>query len=69
MSQKKLISLFFLLLGISLLYAGVHEYRILSSSYNPLFTISPGNDTRAMLIVGVAASVSGFVGLMREKVI
>jgi len=69
MSQKKLISLFFLLLGLSLLYAGVEEYRILSSSYNPLFTISPGNETRAMIIVGIATAVSGFLGMLREKVI
>lgn len=69
MTPKKLVSLFFLLLGLSLLYAGVQEYRILSSSYNPLFTISPGNETRAMLIVGAAAAVSGFVGLLRKKVI
>lgn len=69
MSQKKMISLFFLLLGLSLLYAGVQEYRILSSSYNTLFSISPANETRAIIIIGVAISISGFVGLLRDKVI
>lgn len=69
MSQKKMVSLFFLLFGLSLIYAGVQEFRILSSSYNPLFTISPDNDIRAMIIVGAATTVSGFVGLIRKKVI
>ena len=69
MSQKKIVSLFFLLFGLSLIYAGVQEFRILSSSYNPLFTISPDNDIRAMIIVGTATTVSGFVGLFRKRVI
>jgi len=69
MSQKKIVSLFFLLFGLSLIYAGVQEFRILSSSYNPLFNISPDNDIRAMIIVGTATTVSGFVGLLRKRVI
>ncbi|REL24245.1 DUF3185 family protein [Rhodohalobacter sp. SW132] len=69
MSQKKIVSLFFLLFGFSLIFAGVQEYKILSSSYNPLFTITPDNEIRGMLIVGIATAVSGFVGLLRKKVI
>ena len=69
MSRKKLFSLIVILLGLMSLYFGINEYRILSSSYNPLFTITPDNDTKALLIFGAAALVSGFVGLIREPVI
>jgi len=69
MSQKKLVSLFFLLFGLSMIYAGIQEFRILSSSYNPLFTITPDNEIRGMIIIGIAASVSGFLGLLRKKVL
>lgn len=69
MSRKKIFSLFMILLGLMSLYFGVNEYRILSSSYNPLFNITPDNDTLALLIFGAAAVVSGFVGLIRESVV
>lgn len=69
MSRKKIFSLFVILLGLMSLYFGINEYRILSSAYNPLFTISPDNDTMALLIFGAAATVAGFVGLIRKSVL
>jgi len=52
-----------------MIYAGVQEIHILSSDYNPIFNIRPGSETRAFLILGIASAVSGFVGLIRRKII
>ncbi|NBC27386.1 MAG: DUF3185 family protein [Bacteroidetes bacterium] len=69
MTRKQLISLLLLLLGVILLTTGVQEFRLLSSSYNTLFTITPQQEIQVLMILGVAATVAGFVGLIRDKVL
>lgn len=69
MNHKKIVSFIVLLLGLSLLYAAHSEFKILSSEYNPLFNITPDSEIRWLTILGVAASVSGFLGLIRNKII
>lgn len=69
MLHKKIVSLLFLLLGISLLYFGVYEVYLLSAYLDPLVPITPDAETKLMIILGAAASVSGFVGIIRDKTI
>lgn len=69
MTRKQLISLLLLLLGVILLTTGVQEFRLLSSSYNTLFTITPQQEIQVLMILGVAATVAGFVGLIRDNVL
>lgn len=54
-----------LCVGLILLTAGWQEYRLLSSSYNPLFTISPDRESMWLMILGAAGTIGGFVGLLR----
>jgi len=69
MLHKKIISFLFLLLGISLLYIGVHEVYLISAYLDSIVPITPGTETKLMIILGTAASVSGFVGIIRDKTI
>lgn len=69
MLHKKIVSLLFLLLGISLLYFGVYEVYLLSAYLDSLVPITPDTETKLMIILGAAASVSGFVGIIRDKTI
>lgn len=69
MNHKKIVSFIILLLGLSLLYAAHSEFKVLSSEYNPLFNVTPNTEIRWLIILGVAASVSGFLGLIRNKII
>lgn len=69
MLHKKIVSLFFLLLGLSLLYVGVYEVYLLSAYIDSLIPITPDTETKLMIILGIAASVSGFVGIIRNKTI
>jgi len=68
MDKIKIISIISLFTGLVCIYFGYNEYQILSSGYNPLFNISPDNDTKVMIIFGVAFSVSGFTGLIRGRI-
>ncbi|WP_340103744.1 DUF3185 family protein [Rhodohalobacter sp. 8-1] len=69
MIHKKIISLLFLLLGITLLYIGIEEIYLLSTYLNKLIPIKPDTETRLMIILGAAASISGFVGIIRDRAI
>lgn len=69
MLHKKIVSLLFLFLGISLLYIGVYEVYLLSVYLDSLVPITPGTETKLMIILGSATSVSGFVGIIRDKTI
>lgn len=69
MIHKKIVSLLFLLLGITLLYIGIEEIYLLSAYLNELIPITPDTETRLMIILGAAASISGFVGIIRDKTI
>lgn len=69
MDKKIIISIAAIITGLICIYLGYNEYELLSADYNPLFTISPDNENKIYFILGVALSVSGFVGLIRERVI
>lgn len=69
MIHKKIVSFLFLLLGISLLYLGIREVYLLTTYFNSLFTISPDTETKLMIILGSAAAISGFVGIIRDRTI
>lgn len=69
MFHKKLVSLFILLLGLSILFAGISDLQMISSDYNTLVPISPETETKILIILGAAASISGFSGLLRDKTI
>lgn len=68
MDQKKIFSLIVLICGLVLLWMGYKDYQLLSSQYNPLFDISPDNETRWFFIIGIAASVGGFIGIVRDEI-
>ena len=69
MIHKKIISLLFLLMGLSLFALGYNEVLLLGRYLNPLVGLTPETETKLLLIFGAAASVSGFVGLIRDKTI
>ena len=69
MVHKKLISLLFLLLGLSLLYFGVREIYVISEYLDSLIPITPDTETKIFIIMGAAASIAGFVGIIRDKII
>lgn len=69
MIHKKIISTLFLILGLMLLYVGIREIYIISTYLNAIVPITPDTETRLMIILGAAASVSGFVGIIRDKTI
>jgi|AntRauTorckE6833_2_1112554.scaffolds.fasta_scaffold06209_4 hypothetical protein len=69
MVHKKIVSLLFLLLGLSLLYIGIREVYLISAYLDSIIPISPNTETRLMIIFGAAASISGFVGIIRDKTI
>jgi len=69
MVHKKIISLLFLLLGISLIYIGLREIYVISAYLDSIVPITPDTETKLFIIVGAAASVSGFVGIIRDKII
>ena len=69
MIHKKIISFLFLILGLMLLYVGVGEIYLISAYLDAIVPISPDTETRLMIILGAAASISGFVGIIRDKTI
>lgn len=69
MVHKKIISLLFLLLGISLIYIGLREIYVISAYLDSIMPITPDTETKLFIIIGAAASVSGFVGIIRDKII
>jgi len=69
MLHKKIVSFLFLLLGLSLLYVGVYEVYLLSVYLDTLIRITPDTETKVMIVLGAAASISGFVGIIRDKTI
>ena len=69
MIHKKIISALFLILGLMLLYVGVREIYIISAYLSSIVPITPDTETRLMIILGAAASVSGFVGIIRDRTI
>ncbi|MFO7848262.1 MAG: DUF3185 family protein [Balneolaceae bacterium] len=69
MVHKKLVSLLFLFLGVTLFTLGYREILLLSTYLSPLVTLTPDTETKVLLIFGAAASISGFVGLIRDKTI
>lgn len=69
MIHKKIVSLLFLFLGISLIYIGLKEIYVISAYFDSFVPITPDTETKILIIVGTAASVSGFVGIIRNKII
>ena len=69
MLHKKTISLLLLILGLSLIYIGLEEIYVISSYFSSIVPITPDTETKLLIILGAAASVSGFVGIIREKTI
>ena len=69
MVHKKLISLLFLVLGLSLLYIGGRDIYVISSYLDSLVPITPDTETKVYIIMGTAASVAGFAGIIRDKII
>jgi uncharacterized membrane protein len=51
------------------LYVGVGEIYLISAYLDAIVPISPDTETRLMIILGAAASISGFVGIIRDKTI
>lgn len=69
MVNKKIVSLFFLLFGMCLLYLGIREIYVISTYFNSIVPITPDTETKIFIVLGAAASVSGFVGIIRDKTI
>jgi len=69
MVHKKLISLLFLVFGLSLLYFGVREIYVITAYLDSLIPITPDTETKIYIILGTAASVAGFAGIIRDKII
>lgn len=69
MIHKKLISLLFLILGLTLLYFGVEEIYLITAYLDSIVPITPDTETKVFIILGAAASISGFVGIIRDKTI
>lgn len=69
MLHKKVVSLLFLLLGISLLYIGIKEIYLLTVYLDSIVPFTPNTESKLMIIFGAAASISGFVGIIRDRAI
>lgn len=69
MNPKKVLSLIILVVGLFMILVARQEYLIFSSEYNPLFNVSPGSEIRWLFIIGIAAIIGGFTGLIREKIV
>jgi hypothetical protein len=69
MIHKKLVSLLFLLLGLTLLYIGIREVYLISTYLDSIIPMTPDTETRLLIILGAAASISGFVGIIRDRTI
>jgi uncharacterized membrane protein len=69
MIHKKLVSLLFLLLGLTLLYIGIREVYLISTYLDSIIPMTPDTETRLLIILGAAASIFGFVGIIRDRTI
>jgi hypothetical protein len=69
MVHKKIISLLFLIFGLTLLYFGVEEIYLITAYLDSIVPITPDTETKVLIILGAAASISGFVGIIRDKTI
>jgi len=65
----KILPIFMLLLGISLLYIGTDEYRVFEENIADYVRASPDNRTLWFLIIGIATFVGGIIGLLRDKTV
>lgn len=64
--KRTVISLCSLLLGLTLLYMGNQELQSLQRIESP-FSVSLENRSLWYLIIGTAATVTGFIGLIRRN--
>jgi hypothetical protein len=69
MVHKKIFSLFFLIVGLTLLYFGVEEIYLITGYLDSIVPITPDTETKVFIILGAAASISGFVGIIRDTTI
>ena len=69
MVHKKIFSLLFLIIGLTLLYFGVKEIYLITAYLDSIVPITPDTETKVLIILGAAASISGFVGIIRDKTI
>lgn len=69
MDPKKVLSLIILVIGLFMILVARQEYLVFSSEYNPLFNVSPDSEIKWLFILGIAAIVGGFTGLIREKIV
>ncbi|MDZ7692512.1 MAG: DUF3185 family protein [Balneolaceae bacterium] len=63
--MRKVISTILLVGGILLLYFGYDEYNSFQSEVNQLFGGSGSDKAIWMIVGGAAATLGGFVGLLR----
>ena len=64
--MNKGMSLALLVIGVILLVFGVNAYHSASSEVSRFFTGAPTNKALWLLIIGLAAGIVGFVGLVRK---
>lgn len=69
MVHKKIVSLLFLLLGISLLYFGMKDIHVITAYLHSIVPITPDSETKIFIIAGTASLIAGFVGIIRDKTI
>lgn len=65
-STRRWIALFTLIIGLMLLYTGNQIGGIPDTVDSPFSPERPENRSLWLMITGAAASVAGFVGLLRE---
>lgn len=64
--MNKGMSLALLVIGVILLVFGVNAYHSASSEVSRFFTGAPTDKALWLLIIGLAAGIVGFVGLVRK---
>lgn len=65
--MRKVISTILLVGGLLLLWFGYDEYHSFQSEVNQFFGGSGSDKAIWMLVAGAAATIGGFVGLLRDK--
>lgn len=65
--KKKVFPAALFITGLILLYFGYDEYHSFQSEFERFFGGSGSDDAIMMLVLGAAATIGGFVGLLRGK--
>jgi len=54
---------------LTLLYIGIREVYLISTYLDSIIPMTPDTETRLLIILGAAASIFGFVGIIRDRTI